>query len=275
MKLRVFLCHASDDKLMVRELYKKLVLERWIDAWLDEEKLLPGQKWKIEIPKAVRTADVVIVCLSTKSVSKEGYVQRELKYALDTALEKPEETIFIIPLRLDNCSVPESIKELHWVNLFSSVDKIAYEQLKKSLMLRAASLGISTGVVRGTSFKQSQKKNNQPIEFAAPLAPYVSRISADPSPTIVMLTATPNPVPAGDGLGETMITWSTGNGLTGQVYVTTNNGAEQLFAHNPWGAQLADWIQDNVLYEFRLYAGKTRTKLLKSLIVKRSLLKSK
>jgi hypothetical protein len=73
---------------------------------LDTEKLLPGQDWKIKIDKTVETADAVIVCISSKSVSKEVSVQRELRHALDIALEKPEGTIFIIPLRLAECTVP-------------------------------------------------------------------------------------------------------------------------------------------------------------------------
>ena len=51
--LRVFLCHASSDKPAVRELYQRLRTDG-IDAWLDEEDLLPGQDWQYEIPKAVR-----------------------------------------------------------------------------------------------------------------------------------------------------------------------------------------------------------------------------
>ena len=47
-KLRVFpstrsghrLCHASQDKPIVRELYQRLNAEGWIAPWLDEEKLL-------------------------------------------------------------------------------------------------------------------------------------------------------------------------------------------------------------------------------------------
>jgi len=66
--LRVFLCHASDDKPAVRELYRQLCAEGWLDVWLDEEKLLPGQEWDLEIEKAVEAADVVLVCLSTRSV---------------------------------------------------------------------------------------------------------------------------------------------------------------------------------------------------------------
>jgi len=45
-KLRVFLCHSSQDKPIVRELYQRLLAEGWIDPWLDEEKLFPGQDWK-------------------------------------------------------------------------------------------------------------------------------------------------------------------------------------------------------------------------------------
>jgi len=71
--LHVFLCHASGDKPAVRELYRRLCAEG-IDAWLDEEKLLPGQNWQHEIPKAVHTSDVVIVCLSRNSINKAGYI---------------------------------------------------------------------------------------------------------------------------------------------------------------------------------------------------------
>ncbi len=54
-KLNVFLCHAKEDKPTVRELYRQLTAEGWMDVWLDEEKLLPGQEWDIEIEKGVKT----------------------------------------------------------------------------------------------------------------------------------------------------------------------------------------------------------------------------
>ena len=78
-KLRVFLCHSSQDKVVARELYQRLSAEGWIDPWLDKEKLLPGQDWELEIEKSVESADVVIVCLSKRSVEKEGYYQKEIK----------------------------------------------------------------------------------------------------------------------------------------------------------------------------------------------------
>jgi hypothetical protein len=113
--LKVFLCHASGDKPKVQQLYSRLIRDG-IDAWLDKEKLLPGQTWKSEIPKAVRNSDVVIVCLSAQSVNKEGYVQKEVRIALDVADEKPEGTIFIIPARLENCNLPERISQFQCVD---------------------------------------------------------------------------------------------------------------------------------------------------------------
>jgi len=38
-KIRVFFCHTSQDKPVVRELYQRLFGEGWIDPWLDEKKL--------------------------------------------------------------------------------------------------------------------------------------------------------------------------------------------------------------------------------------------
>ncbi len=136
--LRVFLCHASGDKPAVRKLYDRL-LTNGVDAWLDEKKLIPGQQWQIEIPKAVVNSDIVIVCLSSQSITKEGFVQKEIRLALDSADEKPDETIFIIPARLENCDVPERIKRYHWVDLF--LDD-GYGRLLQALQIRAKSLGI-------------------------------------------------------------------------------------------------------------------------------------
>ena len=51
--LKVFLCHAHADSDAVRGLYAGLTKDG-VDAWLDKEKLLPGQDWELEIRKAVR-----------------------------------------------------------------------------------------------------------------------------------------------------------------------------------------------------------------------------
>jgi formylglycine-generating enzyme required for sulfatase activity len=138
--LNVFLCHASQDKPAVRELYKRLSAEKWIDPWLDEENLLPGQDFDFEIAKAARDADAIIICLSKISVAKEGYVNKEIRRALDAADEKPEGTIYVIPLRLDECEPSfERLKKLHWADYFTPN---AHEKLIKSLRTRAVALKI-------------------------------------------------------------------------------------------------------------------------------------
>jgi len=134
--LRIFLCHSSGDKPEVRKLYQRLSSDGF-DPWLDEEDLLPGQKWKVEIPKAVKTSDVVIVCLSHKAINKSGYVQKEIKFALDKADEQPEDTIYLIPLKLEECDVPERLQSWQWVNLF---EEKGYERLMQSLHLRAETI---------------------------------------------------------------------------------------------------------------------------------------
>lgn len=42
---------------MLRALYVRLKREG-VDAWLDKEKLLPGQDWELEIRKGGRESDV-------------------------------------------------------------------------------------------------------------------------------------------------------------------------------------------------------------------------
>lgn len=129
-RLRVFLCHASDDKPAVRRLYRRLK-DDGFDPWLDEEDLLPGQDWDLEISKAVRHSDMIIVCLSRASVVKRGYVQKEIKQALDVADEQPEGTIFIIPLKLEECEAPERLRRWQWVNLYEAG---GYDKLKRALL---------------------------------------------------------------------------------------------------------------------------------------------
>jgi hypothetical protein len=138
--LRIFLCHSSGDKQAVRQLYRRLS-DAGFEPWLDEEKLLPGQRWRDEIPQAVKDSDLVIVCLSKESINKAGYVQREIKYALDLALEQPENAIFLIPLKLEACEVPESLGDWQWVDYF---EERGYERLKLALDYRAEALGIRT-----------------------------------------------------------------------------------------------------------------------------------
>ena len=142
-KLRVFLCHASQDKPAVRELYKKLYAENWIQPWLDEEELLPGQDWNLEIEKAVEASDAVIVCVSHVSVAKEGYVQKELRQVLEIALNKLDGAIFVIPVRLDECELPRSIRDRQGLDFFpEDCRDSAMRKLLASLKIRKDSLGI-------------------------------------------------------------------------------------------------------------------------------------
>jgi hypothetical protein len=130
----VFLCHSSGDKERVRPLYGKLKAAGF-KPWLDEEDLVPGTRWETEIRKAVKQSDIVLVCLSQSSITKEGFIQKEIRIALDIADEKPEDTIYIIPARLEECVLPERLSQWHCVDLFreNGFDRLVKAIRSKSL----------------------------------------------------------------------------------------------------------------------------------------------
>jgi TolB protein len=77
-----------------------------------------SEKWKPCIQEAIRHSDFFLACLSTNSVSKRGYLQKEIKDALDIWQEKLDSDIYLLPARLEDCEVPESLGDFQWVNLF-------------------------------------------------------------------------------------------------------------------------------------------------------------
>ncbi len=74
--------------------------------------------WDLEIRRAIRGSKHFLACLSKQSVNKRGYVQKELKVGLDVLDETPPGTIYLIPIRLEACEVPERLKPRQWVDLF-------------------------------------------------------------------------------------------------------------------------------------------------------------
>lgn len=141
---QIFLSYASDDKPTARFIYDTL-RENLLDVWLDEEKLLVGEKWEIEIPKAIKKSDVVLLLLSNQSITKEGNFQREIRLALDIENEKPEGTIFIIPFRIEDCEVPPSLRKWQCVDYF---EENWLEKLMKSFKEKAENIGKTLYLLR-------------------------------------------------------------------------------------------------------------------------------
>jgi len=116
--LRVFISYAREDTEAANRLYNDLKLSGF-DPWLDTQSLLGGDNWKISIKEAIRNSRYFIPLLSSNSVEKVGYVQRELKEALEVLLEFPQSKRFVIPARLDESKVnDEKLGEIHIVDLF-------------------------------------------------------------------------------------------------------------------------------------------------------------
>ena len=131
---QIFISYAREDVDSARKVYDDLKA-RGFKVWFDVETLLPGQNWELEIKKGIRQADAIIILISSKSVNKRGYINKEIRLALDEALSFPEGEIFVIPVLLEDCKPSfEQLRELHWLNFFPSYEN-GMERLLKSLAL--------------------------------------------------------------------------------------------------------------------------------------------
>jgi hypothetical protein len=127
---RIFLCHSKQDREAVRTLYSRLRGDG-LDPWLDEEDIPPGREWEPFIRAAIRDSAAVLVCLTARAVSRRGFLYKEIRLALDVASEQPEGAIYIIPVRLEPCDIPDLLAPWQSVDLF---DSRGYEKLLKGLL---------------------------------------------------------------------------------------------------------------------------------------------
>jgi hypothetical protein len=113
----VFVSYAREDQSWAERLYMDLRKQK-INAWLDVRCLAAGANWKHEIKKAIRGSRYFILLLSKHSITKRGFVQKEIKEALNVLQEFPKDSIYLIPARLDQTEpIDEDLQELNWVNL--------------------------------------------------------------------------------------------------------------------------------------------------------------
>lgn len=116
--VHVFISYAREDSDVAARLYMAL-RDAGFDVWFDLESLRPGERWKRIIAEAIKKSNAVIALLSTRSVGKRGYVQKEIRHALEVVDQMPDSEIFLIPARLDDCQPGhEALYELQWIDLF-------------------------------------------------------------------------------------------------------------------------------------------------------------
>jgi hypothetical protein len=154
---KIFLSYAREDMGMAKKLYNDL--KRYgLDVWLGMEALLPGDKWKDKIQDAIEKCNYFIALLSSRSVNKWGFVQKELKIALEVLDLFRNSEWFVLPVRLDDCEICERrLKEHHWIDLFP--DSEYQNGLKKILQV----VGPGTFLLRSKPMELSAVDVNEMI----------------------------------------------------------------------------------------------------------------
>ena len=84
----------------------------------------------------------------------------------------------------------------------------------------------------------------------------------------ITISATPVIFSPASHLGSTIVSWITFNNEPGDLYVSQNDGPEQLFAQGSTGSAIAPWITAGSNYEFRLYSTTDSRRLLAKVVVK-------
>jgi hypothetical protein len=134
----VFVAYAVEDLPAVRRLCDDL-RAAGCSPWLDKDRIMPGQNWTQSIARAIADSDAFVACFSSRSVSKRGMFQSELRTALECAQKRPLDDVFLLPARLERCVVPAQISDhFQYVDLFPDWDR-GVKRLARSIRRAARS----------------------------------------------------------------------------------------------------------------------------------------
>src|SRR5206468_12380282 len=103
---RIFVSYARPDSKPVRRIVSFLKAAGF-PTWFDQDDLLVGDAWSHVIKQEIAKARLLFLCLSTKSVDRTGFFQKEMRLAVEQAELRPQSKVFIMPVKLNACSIPD------------------------------------------------------------------------------------------------------------------------------------------------------------------------
>jgi hypothetical protein len=115
---RVFIAYMTEDAGRADRLYQ-LLGQAGVEPWMDRHNLLPGQNWPKALEQAIEVSDYFVACFSRRIMTRRSSFQLELRHAMLCARKVPFDDVFVIPVRLEECSPPKEIAaQYQWVDLF-------------------------------------------------------------------------------------------------------------------------------------------------------------
>lgn len=122
----VFLSHASADKSTVRELAEQLNGDG-LRVWFDEWEIQPGDSIPLSIERGLESSRTLLLIMSHAAFSSE-WVTLERHTAQFS--DPTNKTRRLIPLRLDNSEIKDSLKQLAYVDWRQQAES-EYQRLLK------------------------------------------------------------------------------------------------------------------------------------------------
>lgn len=129
-----FICHASEDKPIVRSLVAYIEREG-VGVWLDEREINVGESIVQRISDGLEAASHLVVVLSAHSVRKP-WVSKELSTALMRSLA--ERSICILPVRLDESPVPVLLSDVKYADCRDGLEA-GFRQLVDAMLTERGS----------------------------------------------------------------------------------------------------------------------------------------
>ena len=209
-RLEVVLWHAPDDTRVVTQIYNRLKKVSWINPWFGDENLVGGQERSRAVKQAIDRADNVVLFLSTISTTSEGFIQRDLRWVMDKALDMPEGTIFTIPVRLDDSKLPYDLEKQVPIEYYPAGKRAdAYKKLLNSLKASGESVGIKTSTTSTSVQKKPKFKKKDDLEKVEKTIPTSRQTTGGGHPVYILgkmefVKVSEGPFPMGSDLLDSL-----------------------------------------------------------------------
>lgn len=125
----VFISYAHEDRPLARAIRAKLE-EYGCRVWIDEGELRVGDSLIERISEALDRVDFVGALVSPYSVGGD-WCRKELSLAMTGEIKK--RGVVVLPLRVDNTPMPDSMKDKLFVDVRRTHPSAAADELMKSI----------------------------------------------------------------------------------------------------------------------------------------------